>query len=64
MRRLFLIANPAAGRGAALRALSEVRAGLERAGVEHDIALTRAPGEAVELDYTPTALPSVDEAPG
>ena len=49
MRRLFLIANPVAGRGAALRARSEVRAGLERAGVEHDIALTRAPGEAVEL---------------
>ena len=47
--RFFVVLNPTAGRGAAARAWPAVRAVLERAGVEWEMAETRARGHAVEL---------------
>lgn len=47
--RAVVILNPAAGRGAALRARREVELALRGAGVEFRVAETRAPGDAVEL---------------
>jgi diacylglycerol kinase (ATP) len=48
-RRLFLIANPVAGRGAALRALSRVHAVLDAAGADYRVALTAGRGHATQL---------------
>jgi diacylglycerol kinase (ATP) len=49
VERIYVILNPTAGRGAAVRAWPAVRRELEAAGVEHALAETRAPGHAVEL---------------
>ncbi len=47
--RLYVILNPAAGRGAAARAGRAIRGVLDAAGVPHELVETRAPGHAVEL---------------
>lgn len=47
--RFFVVLNPAAGRGAAARAGRTIRSVLEGAGARCEVALTRGPGDAVEL---------------
>jgi diacylglycerol kinase (ATP) len=47
--RLFLVANPVAGSGAALAALSRVHAALDAAGAEYRVALTAERGHASRL---------------
>lgn len=48
-RRLFLIANPVAGRGRALAALDRIHGLLDAAGAEYRVGLTARRGHAVEL---------------
>jgi diacylglycerol kinase (ATP) len=48
-RRLFLIANPVAGRGAALRTLPRLRQALDALGAEYHLGLTARRGHAREL---------------
>ncbi|MBV9773705.1 MAG: diacylglycerol kinase family lipid kinase [Gemmatimonadetes bacterium] len=47
--RFFVVLNPTAGRGAAARAQRAIRSVLDGAGASYEIALTRGPGDAVEL---------------
>lgn len=47
--KLRVLINPRAGSGAAARRLPEVSRALERAGLEHDVAPTRGPGDAARL---------------
>jgi diacylglycerol kinase (ATP) len=46
---LVIIANPSAGRGRVGRTLPDLEAVLRSQGLDHRIALTRAPGHATEL---------------
>jgi diacylglycerol kinase (ATP) len=47
--KLRLIVNPKAGNGAARRRVPDISQALERAGVAHDVAETRRPGDAKRL---------------
>jgi len=48
-RRLYLIANPVAGRGRALAAMARIHALLDAAGAEYRVGLTARRGHATEL---------------
>lgn len=50
-----IIVNPHAGRGRSLRALTKAKEVLAKAGWQYDIALTEAPGHAIELAWTAAA---------
>jgi diacylglycerol kinase (ATP) len=50
-RSIYVIVNPAAGRGAARRLRSELAPALDRRGLRYEIAETRAPGDAVDLAF-------------
>ncbi len=47
--RLRLIVNPKAGAGSAKRRIPEISAALKRAGLAHEVAETRGPGDAKRL---------------
>jgi YegS/Rv2252/BmrU family lipid kinase len=56
VKRFCLIANPAAGRNRNLPLLSAARALLDRAGIDHDLRVSEAPGLAITL-----AMAAVEE---
>ena len=56
MKRFCLIANPAAGKARDLSLLNTLRSLLDKAGVEHELKVTQAPGLAITL-----AMAAADE---
>lgn len=49
MSKHFVIVNPVAGKGAAEKAIPDIRAYLDSFGVDYDMILTEYPGHAIEL---------------
>ena len=49
MKRFCLIANPAAGRARNLTLLNTLRSLLDKAGIEHELKVTQAPGLAITV---------------
>ncbi|MDR0785054.1 MAG: diacylglycerol kinase family lipid kinase [Treponema sp.] len=48
-RKLFIILNPIAGKGKAIKAYPQIENFLKKAGVEFEIVLTERPGHALEI---------------
>lgn len=49
MKRYCVIVNPAAGKGAAMKALPEIKSILDTLGIDYDLKLTEYPGHAIRL---------------
>lgn len=49
MKRIYIIVNPAAGKGAAKKAVPEIEAILVRLGLDYDIEYTEYPGQGIRL---------------
>jgi diacylglycerol kinase family enzyme len=48
-RKLFIILNPIAGKGKAIKAYPQIENFLKKAGVDFEIVLTERPGHALEI---------------
>lgn len=49
MNRICIIINPAAGKGAAKKAMPEIEAILDRLGLDYDVKYTQHPGHGIQL---------------
>ena len=49
--RVFVIANPVAGRGRAAKRIQQLEDAFHRAGIAYDLASTEAPGRAAEMAF-------------
>ena len=47
--RILIIVNPVAGRGAAARAVPQIRAGLDALGLHAEVVCTQYPWHAAEI---------------